>query len=283
MTDLIHVSLLPMINKWLEEDDLTRNIHYTRSLPDVPVQLSLKIKSDLILAGTDYLAATFLALGVDVTSFKFLNEFEGKHLKSGTVIVFPDPIPYKIALSGERLALNLIQHGSSVATWTHEHVQIAKNSDIKILDTRKTTPGLRALEKYAVRIGGGFNHRFGQADVWMIKDNHKSCMGGLSGAYEFFKNQGTFYNGIIAEIHDLIELQEAIELGIKHVMLDNFSPEEIVGAISMKQEGMTFEVSGGIRIANLKDYLIAGVDAISIGALTNAAPRVDISLKFKPV
>ena len=283
MKDLIHTSLLPAINKWLEEDDLTRNSHYTRSLPTTPVELHLKIKSDLVLAGTDYFIATFMALGVNEESLYFLKEYEGKSLKSGEVIKFPKPVPFSIALTAERLALNLLQHGSSIATWTREHVKLAEKFDIKILDTRKTTPGLRSLEKYAVRVGGGFNHRFGQADVWMIKDNHKTCMGGLKGAWHFFKEQGTFYNDVIVEIHDLKELKEAISLGVKHVMLDNFSPEEIKEAIKLKVSGMTFEASGGIRFTTLKDYLISGLDALSIGALTNAAPRVDLSLKFRMI
>jgi nicotinate-nucleotide pyrophosphorylase (carboxylating) len=282
MKDLIHLGLLPVINKWLEEDDLTRNTHYTRSLPSQPVELHLKIKSDLILAGTDYFIATFMALGIDAEALYFLKEYEGRRLKSGEVIKI-SPIPFSIALTAERLALNLLQHGSSIATWTNEHVNLAAESGIKILDTRKTTPGLRSLEKYAVRVGGGYNHRFGQADVWMIKDNHKTCMGGLAGAWKFFLNQGTFYNEIVVEIHDQKELEEAISLGIKHVMLDNFTPAEIKEAVKLKAPGMSYEASGGIRITTLKNYLIPGLDALSVGALTNAAPRVDLSLKFKNI
>src|SRR6476620_10650696 len=102
----------------------------------------------------------------------------------------------------------------------------------------------------------------------MIKDNHKSCLGGLKGAYEFFQGQGAFYNNIIAEIHDLKELNEAIALGIRHVMLDNFSPDQIRVAVKVKKAGMTYEVSGGIRLDTMKDFLIEGVDALSVGSLT---------------
>ena len=283
MRDLIHMSLLPTINKWLEEDDLVRNIHYTRSLPGIPVQLHLKIKSDLLLAGSDYFITTFVALGMESEIFNILKSYEGRRIKAGEVITFPELVPLPVALSAERLALNLLQHASSIATWTKKHVDIANNYGIKILDTRKTTPGLRALEKYAVRVAGGHNHRFGQADVWMIKDNHKSCLGGLKQSWDFFNQQGTFYNNIVVEIHSLEELQEAIELGVEHVMLDNFSPSLIEEAIKIKVQNMTFEASGGIRLENLEDYMIPGLDAISIGALTNAAPRVDLSLKFKPI
>ncbi len=280
MSDLALRGLLPQIQTWLEEDDLNRNFHYIKSLPEHPVNLVLKIKSPMILAGLDYLAATFVALGSDPSDFHFLKSYEGKLIPSGSVIEFPKSLSFAQAVTGERLALNLTQHASSIATWTKEFVKMTEGTGIKILDTRKTTPGLRSLEKYAVRVGGGFNHRLGQTDSWMIKDNHKSSMGGLKGAWDFFASQGVFYNNVVVEIHDLNELTQAIKLGVTHVMLDNFKPELIEDAVKMKVQGMTYEVSGGVNLTNLKSYLIKGVDAISIGALTYSAPRVDISLKF---
>lgn len=280
MDALLQNALVPQIKEWLEEDDLTRNIFYVKSLPQHDVDLELKIKSDLILSGTDYFIAVFIALGVPAAQFSKLSEFEGKKIAKGEVIPL-GKVPFAIALTAERLALNLLAHGSSIATFTNLHVEKAKEFGIEILDTRKTTPGLRTLEKYSVRVGGGSNHRFGQSDVWMIKDNHKTCLGGLQKAYDFFKNQKTFYNNLVVEIHSMDELKEAINLGINHVMLDNFSPEDIKSAIAIKPQGMTYEASGGIRIDNIDQYLINGLDAISMGALTNAAPRVDISLKFK--
>lgn len=280
MDALLQNALIPQIKEWLEEDDLTRNIFYVKSLPSHDVNLELKIKSDLILSGTDYFIATFCALGIPASHFFNLSEYEGKSIASGEVISL-GKIPFAIALTAERLALNLLAHGSSIATWTNLHVKKAQGLGIAILDTRKTTPGLRALEKYSVRVGGGANHRFGQSDVWMIKDNHKTCLGGLKKAFEFFKNQKTFYNDMVVEIHSLEELKEAISLGITHVMLDNFSPDNIRAAVKIKPASMTYEASGGINISNIEQYLIKGLDAISMGALTNAAPRVDISLKFK--
>lgn len=283
MSELAIRGLIPQVTAWLEEDDLHRNFHYTKSLPETSVKLVLKLKSPMILAGLDYLTATFAALGSDHRDFDFLKAFEGKTFKAGDVIEFPETMTFARAVTGERLALNLVQHASSVATFTNEFVKIAQASGIKILDTRKTTPGMRALEKYAVRIGGGFNHRLGQTDSWMIKDNHKSSMGGLDGAWKFFQSQGAFYNTTIVEIHDLSELKKAIEMGIRHVMLDNFEPSDIYEAIKMKTPGMTYEVSGGINLKTLADYMISGVDAVSVGALTYSAPRVDISLKFRNV
>jgi nicotinate-nucleotide pyrophosphorylase (carboxylating) len=272
-------SLLPQIYNWLEEDDLTRNFYYTRGLPKHLVKLQLNVKSPLVLAGTDYLAATFVALG-SKSDFSFLNQYEGQKL-SNTIIDFPEAMPFNLAVTGERLALNLIQHASSIATWTEKHVVIAKN--IKILDTRKTTPGLRSLEKYAVRVGGGFNHRLGQTDTWMIKDNHKTALGGLKGAWDFFRTQGAYYNNIVVEIHSIDELREAIAIGCNHIMLDNFSPDKVKEALKLKTKEMTFEVSGGLNIDNINDYLIEGVDALSLGSITYSAPRVDLSLKFKPL
>ena len=273
--------LLPQIRNWLEEDDLTRNFHYLRSLPEHPVKMQLKVKSPLILAGTDYLAATFTALGANPKHFDFLKEYEGKTLENGTVIEFPELMTFNLAVTGERLALNLVQHASSIATWTQEHVKIAQQKNIKILDTRKTTPGLRSIEKYAVRVGGGFNHRLGQTDTWMVKDNHKTSLGGLKGALKFFVDQGVFYNNIVVEIHSLDELKEAIGLGIRNVMLDNFSPDNIREAVKLKQKDMTFEVSGGLKLSTINDYLIEGVDALSIGSIIYSAPRADLSLKYK--
>jgi nicotinate-nucleotide pyrophosphorylase (carboxylating) len=280
MNTLMQMALLNDVRTWLEEDDLTRNVYYIKSLPDHPVELSLKIKSDLILAGTDYFLAVFAALGFSSDELQNISDLEGKRLQKGEVINLGSA-PFGIALSSERLSLNLLAHASSIATWTNVFAEKTKAAGIKILDTRKTTPGLRALEKYAVRVGGGDNHRFGQSDVWMIKDNHKTSLGGLKKAYEFFISQGTFYNSMVVEIHSIEELKEAIELGIRHVMLDNFSPDKIKEAIALKPADMTYEASGGIRLENIDQYLIRGLDAISMGAITNAAPRVDISLKFK--
>lgn len=283
MSDFTLSSLYPQIKTWLEEDDLARNFHYIRSLPKTDVKLYLKIKSSLVLAGADYFAATFSQLGAHEETFEFLRNWEGREFKAGEVIEVPTPMSFSTAITGERLALNLLQHASSIATWTKKHVELASKKNIKLLDTRKTTPGLRSLEKYAVRVGGGFNHRLGQTDSWMIKDNHKACLGGLEGAFKFFQEQGAFYNTIITEIHDLSELATAQRLGLRHLLLDNFSPEQIISAVALKTPGMTYEVSGGVRLENLTSYLIEGVDAISLGSLIYSAPRVDLSLKFKPL
>ena len=200
---------------------------------------------------------------------------------TGDVITFK--LPFAIALSGERIALNLLQQATRISTFTEKFVAIAANKNTKILDTRKTTPGLRQLEKYAVRIGGAYNHRFSQADAWMIKDNHKAFFGGLEGAWKYFQSMQTFYQNIIVEIHSLEELKLAFDLGVKNIMLDNFSIENLHKAIDMKKTGTTYEVSGGVRLETLSNFLLEGIDVISIGALTHSAPHIDLSMKIKPI
>jgi nicotinate-nucleotide pyrophosphorylase (carboxylating) len=264
--------------RFFEEDDLQNNAYYLRELPRTTVECQLKIKSDLVLCGLPYFVAAFNFLGADL-DYEFFEKYEGKRFNNGEIISFS--LPFSIALTGERVALNLLQRGSAVASQTSQFAALAKPHNICILDTRKTTPGLRSLEKYAVRVGGGFNHRFSQADIWMIKDNHKTFFGGLKPAWDFFQKMQTYYQGIVVEIHSLDELELAIKIGVKHVMLDNFSFEDIKQSIALKQSGMTVEISGGVRLDNCEQYFISGVDAVSVGALTHSAPHVDLSMKIR--
>lgn len=266
-----------MIENFFLEDDLGRNQFYMQSLPDDLVNCELKIKSDLVLSGLPYFKESFAYLGF--TPQLNIEEWEGRHCKKGESIKFT--LPFSVALTGERIALNLLQKASSISTFTNKFVQKAKVNGIAILDTRKTTPGLRALEKYAVRQGGGFNHRLGQTDIWMVKDNHKDFFGGLKPAVDFFKKMQGFYNNIVVEVHNEAEFNECIELGIRHVMLDNFSPDSIREILKGRPETMSIEVSGGISLDSIDWYLIEGVDAISIGSLTYGAPPVDLSLKYQ--
>ncbi len=266
------------LERFYEEDDLSRNAYYTATLPSDEVTATIKIKSPLILSGLPFFVAAFNFLGANLKYSDF-ESFEGRRFQPGDEIKFK--LPFAIALTGERVALNLLQRSSSVSTYTAKFVEVLDGKKVSILDTRKTTPGLRAVEKYAVRLGGATNHRFGQADAWMIKDNHKSFFGSLEAAWAHFKSMQSFYAPIVVEIHSLEEFQKAIDLKITTVMLDNFSPEDIKKAVALKPAGMTIEISGGLKIETIKNYLIDGVDALSIGSLTHSAPHVDISLKFK--
>lgn len=273
-----------MENKWIEkqietyflEDEIFKNQIYLSQLPKSDVSCSLKIKDDIVVAGMPFFTSSFnYLLGDNALS---LMEFEGNKLKKGDEINFK--LPFNVALSGERIALNLLQHCSSIATYTAKFVQKLEGTNIRLLDTRKTTPGLRTIEKYATNIGGAYNHRLSQMDTFMIKDNHKTHFGGLDKAIEFFRGMKSFYAPLIVEIHDLNELKIANEYGVNHLMLDNFSPSEVMEAIGYKKDGQTYEVSGGINLETITNYKIEGVDAISVGKITYDAPHVDISLKY---
>lgn len=269
------------VNEFFKEDNIFRNFNYLTRLPSDPVNCQLKLKDDLILAGLPFFFETINRLMENSFDWSEYNEFEGKSFKKSDNHQIKFQLPFNIVLTAERIALNLLQRASSIATYTNKFVKIANTKNIKILDTRKTTPGLRALEKYAVTVGGGFNHRYSQTDIWMIKDNHKSFFDGLEKALNFFKDTKSFYTPVVVEIHNLKELREAIELKCEHVMLDNFTPEEIVEAVKIKTANITYEVSGGIKIENLNDFVIDGVDAISTGSITYEPRQVDISLKYQ--
>ena len=262
------------------EDGGMENFYYASKISNVMVNCELRIKDDMVVSGLNFFFGAFqyLMQKEEPTWGELFQEYEGRRISNGTVLKFR--LPFAIALQGERIALNLLQKASAISTYTKRFVDLAADKNIKILDTRKTTPGLRQLEKYAVRLGGGFNHRFNQSDLWMIKDNHKNILGGVKGAVEFFKEVGSFYKEIELEVHNPGELLEGRELGIRHFMLDNFSHEEIKNVVQEKLSHETFEVSGGINFETISDYLIDGVDAISIGRLTYGAPPVDISLKY---
>lgn len=280
VVNLTQISLKKDIERYFEEDDLTRSLFYMEQLPSDKVSCELFIKSDMVLSGLPWFKAVFNYLGETSFAETISKEWEGKKLEKGRVLSL-GALPFSKALTGERIALNLLQRSSSISTFTNLFVEKAEKYNIKILDTRKTTPGLRSLEKYAVRCGGGFNHRLGQTEMWMVKDNHKTFFGGVDQAIQFFKDMGAFYNPIELEVHNESEFDEACERGIRHVMLDNFSPEDIKKIIPKKPSDMTVEVSGGVNLNNIDGYLIEGVDAISIGAITYGAPPVDISFKYK--
>ncbi|OIQ15670.1 MAG: nicotinate-nucleotide diphosphorylase (carboxylating) [Bacteriovorax sp. MedPE-SWde] len=276
---LISNAVRATIENYFNEDDLSRNLFYINSLPSDLVKCKLKLKDDLVLAGLPYFVEVFRYLGADI-DYKTFEKYEGIEFNKSDKSEIEFELPFSIALTGERIALNLLQHASAIATHASQYMKKAEGTGIAILDTRKTTPGHRSLEKYAVRVGGGYNHRLGQTDLWMVKDNHKSFFGGVKEAVEFFRSMKGFYTPIEVEVHDIAEFDQVLEMGVKHMMLDNFSPEDIRKVINKKPEGVTIEVSGGIRLSTIDDYLIEGVDAISVGAITYGAPPVDISLKY---
>jgi nicotinate-nucleotide pyrophosphorylase (carboxylating) len=275
---LMSLSLEKHLKYFFEEDDLGRNLLYFHNLPQSEVTCLLKFKNDGVIAGLPIFEEVFKYLDSKVT-IGDLKKCEGQPVHNGEIFEFK--MPFHVALTAERVALNLLQRACSIATLTSRFANLAKEANIAILDTRKTMPGLRFLDKYAVTVGGGYNHRFGQNDMFMVKDNHKEYFKGLAGAYQFFKNLNSHYAPIICEIHSIAELKEAFKLGIKNIMLDNFSPEMIRQAIELKPLDCHYEISGGVKLDNISQYLIAGVDAISIGALTHSCPPFDISMKME--
>jgi len=274
------IFLKDSIDFFLKEDDLAKNFQYLHSLPSGMVDCEIKFKDNLTISGIPFFFEVLNYISDVKINYSQFNEYENKDVKKEDNFVIKFQAPFNVVLCAERLALNLLQRSSSITTHTKSFIEKAKNHNVSILDTRKTTPGLRFLEKYATQVGGAKNHRFSQNDVWMIKDNHKNYFGGVKEALEFFSSVNSFYTPIVVEVHGIEELKLGLGLNIKHFMLDNFSPSQVKEAIELKTSSVSYEVSGGITLDNIDTYLIEGVDAISSGSLTYGARQVDISLKY---
>jgi nicotinate-nucleotide pyrophosphorylase (carboxylating) len=206
---------------------------------------------------------------------------DGDHGPAGAEIAMVNA-PVLTILEGERTALNFLQRLSGIATLTSRFVAAVAAYDTVILDTRKTTPGLRTLEKYAVRAGGGRNHRFGLYDAVLIKDNHIAAVGGISGAIESARK--AVGEGVIeVEVECLEDLDEAISSGADVIMLDNMDIEEVAEAVRSVRGRVKLEASGGIDLDNVAAYAATGVDFISVGALTHSAMALDIALDLEQV
>ena len=186
----------------------------------------------------------------------------------------------KSILKGERVALNILQRLSGISTNTQKYVKELKGTKTKILDTRKTTPGFRAFEKYAVKVGGGYNHRFALYDMVMLKDNHIVLAGGIRNAVEEIRKNVSPMIKIEVEVSDLEQFKEALELDIDVIMLDNMSIEDMRIAVEMNYSNAKLEASGNITLQNIRQVAETGVDFISSGALIHSAKWVDLSLRF---
>lgn len=202
---------------------------------------------------------------------------DGDVLRAGTVLATATGNARAI-LSAERVALNLLGHLSGVASLTAAYVREVAGTGARIADTRKTTPGLRALEKYAVRCGGGMNHRFGLDDAILIKDNHVAAAGGVAAALTRAKAAAPHLMKIEVEVDGLGQLREALPLGPDVIMLDNFSLEDLRAAVAIVSGRVTLEASGGVNLSTVRAIAETGVDVISVGALTHSAPVLDIGL-----
>jgi nicotinate-nucleotide pyrophosphorylase (carboxylating) len=239
-------------------------------------------KEDLVLCGLDVAEAVFFHLDPDCSEVETTFN-EGDEIESGTV--FGALKGYAdVLLVGERTALNLIQRLSGIATLTRQYVKAVEGTNAVIVDTRKTTPGLRMLEKYAVTVGGGKNHRMGLDDGVLIKDNHISLAGGITEAVRAAKNSVGHLHKIEVEISNWAQLREAIEAGAEIVMLDNQTPDEAAKLVTMARDmnpHVVIEASGGMELDRVRAFAEAGVDLISVGRITHSARAVDISFKIQ--
>lgn len=242
-------------------------------------------REDLVVSGIEAARAVFFEAGGEEVSFAaFANE--GDCLSAGSVLAEVEG-PAGPILAAERVALNLLMRLSGIATFTSRYVEATAGTGARIADTRKTTPGLRLLEKAAVRAGGGTNHRAGLDDGILIKDNHLALSGGVTEAVRRAKeNPGTPHLlKVEVEIENLEELEEAIQAGADAILLDNMTPEEVreaVGLVRKESPGILVEISGGVNLRTVRSYAEAGPDLISVGALTHSAPAADVSLEMEP-
>ncbi|MBW2184035.1 MAG: carboxylating nicotinate-nucleotide diphosphorylase [Deltaproteobacteria bacterium] len=234
-------------------------------------------KERLVLAGIDVFHQVYKNLDPEINFIKHFKD--GDEIKQGSVL---GELSGKVEtiLKGERVALNFLQRLSGIATITHEFVRKINSYPVKILDTRKTTPGWRVLEKYAVKMGGGNNHRMGLFDVVMIKDNHINAAGGIKEAVRRVRAHIPDDVKIEVETSNLQEVKEAVDCGVSTIMLDNMSAEMMREAVNMVSGKVLIEASGNISLHNVEEVARTGVNFISVGALTHSARAVDISLKM---
>lgn len=242
-------------------------------------------REEAVIAGLPFVEAVMKKLSADIKVEALVAE--GTLVKAGTTVARLEGRARDL-LKGERLALNILQRVCGVATQTRRYVEIMRDSGITVLDTRKTSPGMRVIERYAVKAAGGTNHRFGLFDAILIKDNHITAAGGVKQALQACKaylanNTVSMSQAVEVEVASLTELEEALSEGIERVLLDNMPPDMVRASIAKIKEGgrpCFVEVSGGVNLDNLKSYLIPGVNAISTGALTHSARNIDLSLEF---
>lgn len=241
----------------------------------------LIIKEEGILAGVDVARKVFEKFDPELKMTVYIND--GAHVKPGDV-AFEVEGTVRSLLQTERVMLNIMQRMSGIATQTARYQKRLEGLKTKVLDTRKTTPGMRMLEKEAVRIGGGCNHRIGLFDMILIKDNHVDFAGGIKQAVEaakaYCKEKGKGLK-IEVEVRNTEEIQQALEAGVDRIMLDNFTPERTREAVKLINGRVEVESSGGITLDTLRDYGECGVDFISVGALTHSVKGLDMSFKAK--
>ncbi len=261
----------------LKEDITSEDITTASVMKEYKLgEVELICKQDGIIAGLGVFCRVFELLDPS-TRFEIVKK-DGDAVKKGEHIgrVIGD---IRVLLSGERVALNYLQRMSGIATYTASVVKLLDGTKTKLLDTRKTTPNMRVFEKYAVKVGGGCNHRYNLSDGILLKDNHIAAAGGVKEAVRMAKEYAPFVRKIEVEVESLEMLREALDAGADIVMLDNMSPEDMREAVKMAKGRAETECSGNVTRENIARLIDIGVDYISSGALTHSAPILDLSLK----
>lgn len=266
-----------LIKKALLEDINYIDMAADNLLPDDQIsKAKFLAKADGVLCGVDVALRVFELLG-NFRIEKYMND--GQKLKKGDIIAEIEG-PTKLLLKGERTSLNLIQHMSGIATMTNEAAELIRGTNATVTDTRKTLPGLRALQKYAVTCGGGKNHRFNLSDAAMLKDNHIDACGSITKAVSTLREKIGHTVKIEVETRNLDEVAEALTTGCEIIMLDNMDCETMKKAVEMTAGRALLEASGNITAETIRPVAETGVDIISIGALTHSVKAFDISLKI---
>jgi nicotinate-nucleotide pyrophosphorylase (carboxylating) len=243
---------------------------------DKKILASVHAKEDGIISGTQVFSEVFKTIDplIEIT----LHVPDGNEVKKGDVVLEIQGLESSI-LKAERTALNFLQRLSGIASLTRKYTDSLKSCTINLLDTRKTTPGMRYLEKQAVRHGGGTNHRMNLKDMAMIKDNHIKMAGSIKKAVKLVRKNHPDIK-IEVEVKNIIELKEALFLDVEIIMLDNFTREHIREAVKLKKDNVKFEISGNVKLDNIREKAIPGIDFISVGALTHSFKSLDLSLNI---
>lgn len=267
----------PLILSALQEDITSEDITTNSVMPHYQLgEVELICKEDGVIAGLDVFKRVFTLLDKS-TEVTFTCK-DGDRVRKGERLgIIRGDI--RVLLSGERTALNFLQRMSGIATYTRKIADLLEGTKTKLLDTRKTTPNMRVFEKYAVKVGGGYNHRYNLSDGILLKDNHIGAAGGVKEAVQMAKEYAPFVRKIEIEVENLDMLREALEAGADIIMLDNMSVEDMREAVKLCAGKAETECSGNVTKENVAKLVDIGVDYISSGALTHSSPILDLSLK----
>lgn len=268
----------PILRRALEEDIGTGDVTTLATIePGTQVSAELVAKEDFVLSGIDVAQRVFQLLSAETAFEKLITD--GQTVKRGDVIAWIKG-DAAVLLQGERVALNLLQRMCGVATLTSAFVREVEGTRAVVVDTRKTTPGLRVLEKYSVRMGGGGNHRMALYDAVLIKENHVAAAGGITAAVSRAKQRVPHTQKIEVEVRNQDEVAEALAAGADILLLDNMTLDELSAAVALVGDQAITEASGGVNLETVRDIAETGVRLISVGALTHSYRAVDISMLF---